>query len=204
MCLILRRNLPQTAFFLGISCAALALFTSSMLLFCPALQVPEGIRKHLAPFQKQGVEFVLKKDGRAMIADEMGLGKTIQVPKCVFLDTLYYPTRIILSCSVWCIVGACSPHWVLAVYVPTHVWELCALSCCLCPCLQWEKCFVSFEYTRHHLFPGPHDRPFPALLRTSQNGRCSSFAPALRVITGNTSCLSGLTKIASPRSRFRL
>lgn len=27
----------------------------------------------------QGVEFVLKKEGRAMIADEMGLGKTIQV-----------------------------------------------------------------------------------------------------------------------------
>ncbi|CAN0433075.1 unnamed protein product, partial [Ectocarpus sp. 13 AM-2016] len=41
-------------------------------------QVPECIRKHLAPFQKQGVEFVLKKEGRAMIADEMGLGKTIQ------------------------------------------------------------------------------------------------------------------------------
>lgn len=45
----------------------------------PMLQVPESILKHLAPFQKQGVEFVLKKEGRAMIADEMGLGKTIQV-----------------------------------------------------------------------------------------------------------------------------
>lgn len=44
-----------------------------------SLQVPESIQKHLAPFQKQGVEFVLKKEGRAMIADEMGLGKTIQV-----------------------------------------------------------------------------------------------------------------------------
>lgn len=43
-------------------------------------QVPECIRKNLAPFQIQGVEFVLKKEGRAMIADEMGLGKTIQVP----------------------------------------------------------------------------------------------------------------------------
>ena len=42
-------------------------------------QVPECIRKKLAPFQIQGVEFVLKKEGRAMIADEMGLGKTIQV-----------------------------------------------------------------------------------------------------------------------------
>lgn len=40
--------------------------------------MPESVRKTLAPFQVEGVEFVLKKEGRAMIADEMGLGKTIQ------------------------------------------------------------------------------------------------------------------------------
>lgn len=57
-----------------------------MPLLYPLSQVPESIRKHLAPFQKQGVEFVLKKEGRAMIADEMGLGKTIQV--CVPLRGL--------------------------------------------------------------------------------------------------------------------
>lgn len=42
------------------------------------LQVPESVRKILAPFQMDGVDFVLRKEGRAMIADEMGLGKTIQ------------------------------------------------------------------------------------------------------------------------------
>lgn len=45
----------------------------------PHLQVPESVRRILAPFQMDGVEFVLSKGGRAMIADEMGLGKTIQV-----------------------------------------------------------------------------------------------------------------------------
>ena len=33
----------------------------------------------LLPFQKEGVEFVLTLNGRAIIADDMGLGKTIQV-----------------------------------------------------------------------------------------------------------------------------
>ncbi|KAL5253920.1 hypothetical protein ACHWQZ_G013622 [Mnemiopsis leidyi] len=32
----------------------------------------------LLPFQKEGVEFALSLDGRALIADDMGLGKTIQ------------------------------------------------------------------------------------------------------------------------------
>ena len=32
----------------------------------------------LFPFQSEGVKFVLKRDGRAMIGDEMGLGKSIQ------------------------------------------------------------------------------------------------------------------------------
>jgi SWI/SNF-related matrix-associated actin-dependent regulator 1 of chromatin subfamily A len=30
----------------------------------------------LAPFQKQGVEFILRNEGRALLADDMGLGKT--------------------------------------------------------------------------------------------------------------------------------
>jgi len=36
------------------------------------------ILKALLPFQRTGVEFVLARQGRALIADDMGLGKTIQ------------------------------------------------------------------------------------------------------------------------------
>ena len=38
----------------------------------------------LAPFQREGVKFVLNKGGRALIADEMGLGSVL----CVVLDEI--------------------------------------------------------------------------------------------------------------------
>ena len=41
------------------------------------LDIPE-LKLPLYDFQKVGVEFVLRSNGRAMIADEMGLGKTVQ------------------------------------------------------------------------------------------------------------------------------
>jgi len=40
--------------------------------------VPSGLANSLAPYQRGGVDFVLQKDGRALVADDMGLGKTIQ------------------------------------------------------------------------------------------------------------------------------
>jgi SNF2 family DNA or RNA helicase len=40
--------------------------------------VPPKIANTLAPFQREGVSFCIRNDGRAFIADEMGLGKTIQ------------------------------------------------------------------------------------------------------------------------------
>ena len=42
------------------------------------LGVPKQLANALAPFQRGGVDFVIEKEGRALIADEMGLGKTIQ------------------------------------------------------------------------------------------------------------------------------
>jgi len=42
------------------------------------LGVPVGLAGALAPFQRGGVDFVVAKNGRALIADDMGLGKTIQ------------------------------------------------------------------------------------------------------------------------------
>eukprot|EP00934_Nitzschia_sp_Nitz4_P008612 Nitzschia sp. Nitz4//scaffold41_size133979//42374//46364//NITZ4_003339-RA/size133979-snap-gene-0.118-mRNA-1//-1//CDS//3329551446//8602//frame0 len=43
-----------------------------------SLGVPKGLAMALAPFQRGGVDFVVEKEGRALIADEMGLGKTVQ------------------------------------------------------------------------------------------------------------------------------
>jgi len=40
--------------------------------------IPQGLVRALAPYQRDGVGFVLQKEGRALIADEMGLGKTVQ------------------------------------------------------------------------------------------------------------------------------
>lgn len=38
----------------------------------------QGLKKELYPFQKVGVAFAEKRDGRAIIGDEMGIGKTMQ------------------------------------------------------------------------------------------------------------------------------
>ena len=41
--------------------------------------IPESIFNRLYPFQKEGVRFGIKHQGRVLLADEMGLGKTVQV-----------------------------------------------------------------------------------------------------------------------------
>ena len=40
--------------------------------------LPAGMVSRLFPFQREGVAFALRHDGRVLIADEMGLGKTVQ------------------------------------------------------------------------------------------------------------------------------
>ncbi|GFH58462.1 hypothetical protein CTEN210_14938 [Chaetoceros tenuissimus] len=40
--------------------------------------IPSGLANGLAPYQRGGVDFVLQRNGKALIADEMGLGKTVQ------------------------------------------------------------------------------------------------------------------------------
>lgn len=41
-------------------------------------KMPPDLTKDLKPFQKEGIEFLWKHNGKGMISDEMGLGKTIQ------------------------------------------------------------------------------------------------------------------------------
>ena len=43
--------------------------------------IPESITSRLYPFQREGVRFGVKHQGRVLLADEMGLGKTVQVCK---------------------------------------------------------------------------------------------------------------------------
>ncbi len=56
----------------------------------PVTPNPRRFAGVLMPFQKYGLDFLLKTDGNALVADEMGLGKTVQTlafvaqrPQCV-------------------------------------------------------------------------------------------------------------------------
>ena len=40
--------------------------------------MPPIIMEKLKPFQREGIEFGIRHDGKCLIADEMGLGKTLQ------------------------------------------------------------------------------------------------------------------------------
>ena len=44
-----------------------------------AKSIPASILNQLYPFQREGVRFGVKHQGRVLLADEMGLGKTVQV-----------------------------------------------------------------------------------------------------------------------------
>jgi len=63
------------------------------------IEVP-GIKKQLFPFQKQGVAFIEKRNGRALIADEMGLGKTIQAAAWLQLHPEKRPAIIVCPASL--------------------------------------------------------------------------------------------------------
>lgn len=63
------------------------------------IEVP-GLKKQLFPFQKQGVAFIEKRGGRALIADEMGLGKTIQAAAWLQLHPEKRPAIILCPASL--------------------------------------------------------------------------------------------------------
>jgi SWI/SNF-related matrix-associated actin-dependent regulator 1 of chromatin subfamily A len=61
--------------------------------------IPARLLKGLAGFQREGIEFVLRNEGRALIADEMGLGKTVQAIGCCAAYRADWPVLIIAPSS---------------------------------------------------------------------------------------------------------
>ncbi|XP_074158004.1 DNA annealing helicase and endonuclease ZRANB3 isoform X6 [Sminthopsis crassicaudata] len=64
------------------------------------LFLPEKLRARLLPFQKDGITFALKRDGRCMVADEMGLGKTIQAIAIAYFYKHEWPLLIVVPSSL--------------------------------------------------------------------------------------------------------
>ena len=54
----------------------------------------------LLPFQREGVEFVLRKGGRALIAHDMGLGKTLQALAVLAHYSHEWPALVVVPASM--------------------------------------------------------------------------------------------------------
>ncbi|RVD91570.1 Snf2 Rad54-like helicase [Tubulinosema ratisbonensis] len=59
-----------------------------------------SIYKKLLPFQREGVNFALNRNGRIILADDMGLGKTIQALAIAWYYKLEFPLLIICPASL--------------------------------------------------------------------------------------------------------
>ncbi|CAI2373984.1 unnamed protein product [Moneuplotes crassus] len=62
--------------------------------------LPSSIKDNLYDFQKEGVEFALKKHGRFLLGDEMGVGKTIQAIAVSFIYQEDWPLLIICPSTI--------------------------------------------------------------------------------------------------------
>ncbi|XP_041834421.1 DNA annealing helicase and endonuclease ZRANB3 isoform X2 [Melanotaenia boesemani] len=62
--------------------------------------LPHKLLQRLMPFQREGVEFALSKDGRCMIADEMGLGKTVQAIAVAYAYRQEWPLLVVVPSSL--------------------------------------------------------------------------------------------------------
>ncbi|KAM4602169.1 DNA annealing helicase and endonuclease ZRANB3 [Polymixia lowei] len=62
--------------------------------------LPHKLLQRLMPFQKEGVEFALSRNGRCMIADEMGLGKTVQAISVACAYRREWPLLVVVPSSL--------------------------------------------------------------------------------------------------------
>lgn len=61
--------------------------------------LPAVLRDTLLPFQREGVMYGLRREGRVLIADEMGTGKVLRM--CCTPVLLYPAMCVLLGCVVW-------------------------------------------------------------------------------------------------------
>ncbi|XP_015807934.3 DNA annealing helicase and endonuclease ZRANB3 [Nothobranchius furzeri] len=62
--------------------------------------LPPRLLQRLMPFQREGVEFALSRNGRCMIADEMGLGKTVQAIAVAYAYRQEWPLLVVVPSSL--------------------------------------------------------------------------------------------------------
>ncbi|XP_031707979.1 DNA annealing helicase and endonuclease ZRANB3 isoform X2 [Anarrhichthys ocellatus] len=62
--------------------------------------LPRKLLRRLMPFQREGVEFALSRNGRCMIADEMGLGKTVQAIAVAYAFRQEWPLLVVVPSSL--------------------------------------------------------------------------------------------------------
>ncbi|KAK2856896.1 hypothetical protein Q5P01_005631 [Channa striata] len=62
--------------------------------------LPPRLLQRLMPFQREGVEFALSRNGRCMIADEMGLGKTVQAIAVAYAFRQEWPLLVVVPSSL--------------------------------------------------------------------------------------------------------
>ena len=63
-------------------------------------KLPKDFIDSMFPFQRQGVKFAIRKEGKCLIADEMGLGKTIQALGVAFWFRDDWPLIVVCPASV--------------------------------------------------------------------------------------------------------
>ena len=105
--------------------------------------VPRRLCMAMAPYQRGGVDFVLTKNGRALIADEMGLGKTVQA---------------IASMSIY------DDDWPLLIFTPSSArfhWET--------ELLHWLGSESDLHYDRSQSFCGDNDEKEEGLIDSSDD-----------------------------------
>lgn len=61
---------------------------------------PESLLKAWRPFQREGITFGIKREGRCLIGDEMGLGKTIQAMSIAYYFKENWPLLIICPATL--------------------------------------------------------------------------------------------------------
>ena len=60
----------------------------------------EALRDKLLPFQRDGLDFCMAKQGKCLIGDEMGLGKTVQAIASAFAYHTEWPLLVVVPASM--------------------------------------------------------------------------------------------------------